>query len=189
MLTYLGRHSAYGPWGLLVASFGVLAFFFAAFALSIVGAQLLMLHVFPPPSEPSFTEFRASLSIIHRLWLRYLPLMALGGVLGIVGGLLLHGDRELGRRLSQLAALYALVWGAAYSIDSATAVPLMAHSMASATRGAGPAAMAELQKAIAVPSALIFFVIFIALPAVLVLWQTRRRRPPIRVPAPPNERV
>jgi len=176
VLKFLGRHSAYGPWGLLVASLGCVAFCFAAFGLCIVGAQLFMINVLPHPADPSFTEFRDFISIIHRLWLLYMPLMALGGVLGIAGGLLLHCDRELGRRLSQVAALYALVWGTAYSIDSMTAVPLMARSMAATTRGSGPAAMAELQKAIAVPSAVIFFVVFIALPALLVLWHTRRRR-------------
>jgi hypothetical protein len=104
---FLRRKSASGAVGLVTAALGAFAFAFTVFSMVVLGLVCLTQTVSDPGTE-------TPVSLLAAVWQVWMPLAALGSAVAVTGGLLLHADHPIGRRLAQAACLYALAWSVGY---------------------------------------------------------------------------
>jgi hypothetical protein len=104
---FLRRKSDSGAVGLVTATLGAFAFAFTVFSMVVLGLVCLVQTVSDPGTE-------TPVSLLAAVWKVWMPLAALGSAVAVTGGLLLHADHPIGRRLAQAACVYALAWSVGY---------------------------------------------------------------------------
>lgn len=162
--TFLRRKSAYGPLGLGVAFLGLLVLVSCGFGAVLGGLLGLQHAALDQPLDPLMAE----LGSVFSLWL---PLASAGGLLALVGGLSLHADREVGRRLAQAACLWGLAWSVGYAIALGPYLDLFVQEAI----GRDLAAFAGPLRAFTVIARLSVFTV-VPPPALALLWLLRERK-------------
>ena len=164
MRTFLKRKSAYGPTGLFIAALGVLVVGFTAWMAMIFALISLQQAAFGFDTEPAM----AALQTVLNIWI---PLAALGGITAVAAGLLLHADREVGRRLAQATCLYSLAWSVGYFFA-------LGPYMEEFVREVGDAGFSTFTPFIGVVALVARLSIFSVAPApaLALLWALRKRK-------------
>ncbi len=104
--------------GIVTSVFGLLMTAFACFGLLILGFQRMVILGMPQEHEDAeAAAVMKAMLAIHHVWLIYLPLMIVGGLIFVGAGWWLYRGSQVARRIAQATALGGYVWVAAYTVS------------------------------------------------------------------------
>ena len=105
--------------GAIICAVGIVMMVLGLTILSIVGLQRVVFASMPPiPPSPGSAQFLATISVIHRIALLFMPIMIAGGIVFAVTGFHIQRGSLAARRCAQVNAACGYLWGFCFGFTS-----------------------------------------------------------------------
>ncbi len=169
-LKVLCRNSRYGPWGIIFMSIGAGVVGLVLFAFVAIATPMLVVSALSVDADTQ--AIGEAIQLVRQIWIFYLPLAAIVGLLAVFGGYLLHREREMGRRICQVVCILAMVWTAAYSAAVMQNMPLIIDKMG--PWGSPDSDLSESMKEPLGIAGLVVLCLLVSSTSIFLLWKTRR---------------